>query len=636
MANKTVLIVDDDLSLYDNLRDILQDEGYEPFSSGTIAEGLKLARERRPEMVLLDLKLPDGQGTTLLTDLKRENPDCICIIMTAYADLDSAVVAVEKGAYHYLQKPIRPAELLRLLGGAFETIQLREQKRQAEEALRRNEELLRDFLDNASDLIQVVDPSARFLYVNRKWLEVLGYTTDEAFKLSLSDTIHPDSFDHCYNIFQRLLAGETLDRLEAIFVTKDGKEICVEGSVSCRFENEKPVNTRGIFRDITEQKQMEVQLRQAQKMEAIGTLAGGIAHDFNNILSAIMGYTEMAQYDVSEESRVRPKLDQVLNASHRAEDLVKQILAFSRESEKERKPIQVHLIVKEALKLLRASLPSTIEISQDVSTGLDTILGDPTQIHQVLMNLCTNAHHAMGEKGGVLGVTLAPVDLDAEGTTPYPDLHPGAYLKLTVSDTGHGMEQSTMERIFDPYFTTKEKEVGTGLGLAVVHGIVKSHGGAIKVSSNPAEGTSFHILFPRLDMRVVEKAGPIQALPTGAERVLFIDDEKALVEIGKQMLGRLGYECVCRTSSIETLEAFRAQPHRFDLVITDQTMPGLTGAGLAKELMRIRPDIPIILCTGYSELISEDKAMAIGIREFIMKPILIHDLAIAIRKVLDK
>jgi len=257
MIAKTVLIVDDDLSLCDNLKDILQDEGYKPFSAVTCADGLKLAQKQRPEVALLDLKLPDGQGTALLSDLKRLYSDCLCIIMTAYADLDSAVVAVQKAAYHYLQKPVHPDELLRVLEGAFETIRLRELKRQAEEALQKNEALLRDFLDNANDLILIVKPDGRFLYNNNRWLDVLGYTADEAVCLSISDTIHSDSLAHYSEIFQRILAGEAVERIETVFVTKDGRKVYVEGSINCRFENGKPVNTRGIFRDITERKRAE-------------------------------------------------------------------------------------------------------------------------------------------------------------------------------------------------------------------------------------------------------------------------------------------------------------------------------------------------------------------------------------------
>jgi len=386
-------------------------------------------------------------------------------------------------------------------------------------------------------------------------------------------------------------------------------------------------------REIEERKQVEKQLRQAQKMEAIGTLAGGIAHDFNNILAVILGFTEIA-LNMPEDTRTQHWLKQVLKAGERAKELVQQILAFSRETEQERKPVRITPILKETLKLLSASLPATIEIREDVAAS-GTILGDPTQVHQVLMNLCTNAAYAMREEGGVLTVSQSDVELDVEAAARYPNLPPGSYLRLIVSDTGHGMDRAVMERIFDPYFTTKEPNEGTGLGLSVVHGIVQSYGGVITVDSEPGKGTSFHVVLPRIDREDTPKAETFAPLPTGNERILFIDDEKMLVEMGQEMLESLGYDVVALTNSLEALETFRAQPDRFDLVITDQTMPHKTGAELARELLRIRPDIPIILCTGFSEIITEKQAEATGIRRFLMKPILRREMAQTIRDLLD-
>jgi nitrogen-specific signal transduction histidine kinase len=390
-----------------------------------------------------------------------------------------------------------------------------------------------------------------------------------------------------------------------------------------------------VKRDVTEEVKLETKLRQAQKMEAIGTLAGGIAHDFNNILSLIMGYTELAMHNVSEGSRVRDNMDKVFKASERARDLVKQILAFSRHTEQEQKPVQIHLIAKESLKLLRPSFPTTIEIRQNI-TSTGTVMADPTQIHQVIMNLCTNAYHAMSDKGGILEVSLTDVELDSDYTAKHLDTHPGPYLKLTVSDTGHGMKKKVLNRIFDPYYTTKEKTGGTGMGLAVVHGIVKSHGGVITVYSEPGKGSTFNVFLPRTESAegVVEPE-EIIPLPIGKERILFVDDEPFIVDIGKGMLEHLGYTVVTRTSPIEALEAFKAMPDKFDLVITDMTMPKMTGDELAKELMKIRSDIPIILCTGFSELINEEKAKAMGIRAFVMKPVVQRELANAVRKALD-
>jgi len=394
----------------------------------------------------------------------------------------------------------------------------------------------------------------------------------------------------------------------------------------------KITNYVAVKRDVTEEVKLETKLRQAQKMEAIGTLAGGIAHDFNNILSMIMGYTELTMMNLPEDSRAQDNMNKVFKASERARDLVKQILAFSRQTEQEQKPVQIHLIVKEALKLLRPSLPTTIEIRQNIaSTG--TVMADATQMHQVIMNLSTNAYHAMSEKGGILEVSLTDVELDSDFTARHPGTHPGPYLRLTVSDTGHGMEKKVIDRIFEPYYTTKEKGEGTGMGLSVVHGIVKGHGGAITVYSEPGKGSTFNVFLPRIEeVEVVAETEEMMPIPMGKERILFVDDEPAIVDIGKGMLEHLGYTVVTRTSSIEALEAFKAMPDKFDLVITDMTMPKMTGDELAKELMKIRTDIPIIVCTGFSERINEEKAKAMGIRAFVMKPIVQREMAKAIRE----
>ena len=401
----------------------------------------------------------------------------------------------------------------------------------------------------------------------------------------------------------------------------------------------KIINYVSIHRDITREVRLERELRQAHKMEAIGTLAGGIAHDFNNILMAIIGYTEMALYKIPEGTTpVRRDLEQVLKAGYRARDLVNQILTFSHQSDQERKVIDIVPTVKEALKLLRSSLPSTIEIRQDIAIPSEkgVILANPTQIHQVLMNLCTNAAHAMRDKGGILSVSLSGIEADTYLVSRYPDLKQGPYVRLTVGDTGHGVDPSILERIFDPYFTTKGPGEGTGMGLAVVQGIVKRHGGMITVHSELGKGTTFHALFPRIEQEIVPETTVAEALPSGNERILFIDDEEPLVDLGKGMLESLGYSVTTKTSSLEALEAFRAKPDAFDLVITDVTMPAMTGIELAKELMAIRPDIPIILCTGFSELINEKRAKEMGIQEFVMKPFVIGKHSKTIRKVLEQ
>ncbi len=379
---------------------------------------------------------------------------------------------------------------------------------------------------------------------------------------------------------------------------------------------------------------IQAQLQQAQKMEAIGTLAGGIAHDFNNILSAVIGYTEIVLGDVARGSAREKNLKEVLKAGNRARDLVKQILTFSRQTEQEFKPVQISRIIPETLKLLRASLPTTIQIEQNIHSSA-AVMADSTQIHQVLMNLATNAAHAMRANGGRLVIDLREVDLDQAFIQQHPSLCPGTYLQMSVRDTGHGMGSNVIDRIFDPFYTTKQRGEGTGMGLAVVLGIVKSHGGTITVQSEIGNGSVFDVFLPVINQEVNDMVEPQTPIPTGNEHILFVDDEKALADLGKMILQRLGYTVTIRTSSLEALELFMDQPQEFDLVITDMTMPNMTGDDLARKLMDIRSDIPVILCTGYSERISGEKARQIGIREFILKPIVIRKLATAVRGVLD-
>ena len=420
---------------------------------------------------------------------------------------------------------------------------------------------------------------------------------------------------------------------------KDGSLYETEATASpVRNKSGVVINYVSIHRDITRQVKLERDLRQAQKMLAIGTLAGGIAHDFNNILAAIVGHTEMACLKVTDEDPVRRNLEQVLKASTRATDLVRQILTFSRLTEQKRQPVSLVSVVQEALKLLRASLPTTIEIRQEMALSREkgVVFADPTEIHQVLMNLCTNAAHAMRARGGVLCVKLSDTVVRNPQHSLHPDLEPGHYVCLTVSDTGHGIDPAVMERIFDPYFTTKAIGEGAGLGLSVVQGIVRTYGGAITVHSEPGKGTTFNVFFPCTEEQTPAQAETGEALPAGAERILFVDDEKILAELGGELLESLGYKVVTKTSSIEALETFRADPDGFDLVITDMTMPGLRGEQLAGELVAIRPDIPIVLCTGYSELINETQARAMGISQFILKPYTVANFVGIIRKALKK
>lgn len=403
-----------------------------------------------------------------------------------------------------------------------------------------------------------------------------------------------------------------------------------------------PLNINGqsllfsVIHDIEEQEKLRARLRQAHKMEAIGTLAGGIAHDFNNILYPIIGYSEMALDDIPRDSKARANIEQVLKASCRAKELVRQILAFSRQSESERTAVKLQYIIKESLQFLRAALPATVELRQHIGNTCRPVLADAGQIHQVIMNLCINAHQAMGEKGGTLEVSLNEAAFGPDDAAAYPDMKPGNYLRLTVSDTGHGMDSKVIERIFDPYFTTREIGKGTGLGLSVVHGIVRSHNGHISVYSKPGKGSVFHIYLPLTGDSSPNTARiSDEPVPGGKERILMVDDEKQIAEMMTYVLEHLGYTVCTRTSPTEALELFRGSPPSFDLVITDMTMPEMSGLELSQELLGIRPDIPILMCTGFNEHVTEKKIKALGIRELLMKPALVREIADAVRRILD-
>ncbi len=395
------------------------------------------------------------------------------------------------------------------------------------------------------------------------------------------------------------------------------------------------------LRDITERKdsekergKLEAQVRQSQKMEAIGTLAGGIAHDFNNILSAVIGFSELSLDMVKKDDPLEKNIKEILNAGNRAKGLVRQILAFSRQAEQEPKPLQIKFLAKEVLKLLRASLPSTIEIRQYlISDG--EVLADPTEIHQVLMNLCTNAGQAMASDGGLLTVTLEDVEPGDTLFVEHPEMMSRRYQKLKIADTGPGIDPGIIDRIFDPFFTTKDLGVGTGMGLSVVHGIIKNHGGIITAESTPGNGATFTAYFPLVQEKTQAPHQRKQSLSTGTERILFVDDELPIIRMGKQTLERLGYDVESVQDSTEALTMFVADPGRFDLLITDMTMPGMTGVQLAKQILEIRPDFPIILSTGFSGSISDEEIRSLGIRALVMKPILKEDIAHMVRQVLD-
>ena len=499
--------------------------------------------------------------------------------------------------------------------------------------LRKSEEKYRLLVDNASDAIFIAQDGV-IQFSNPKTETLTGYSGKELVKMEIASLIHPEDQPNVLDRNTRRLKGENIINSYSFrIINKPGIERIVQlNTILIQWEG-RPA-ALNFLRDITEQKRLEGQLQQAQKMESIGTLAGGIAHDFNNILSPIVGYTEMLLEDITEDSSLRNSLNAIHSGALRACDLVTQILTFSHQDSNELKSIRVQPVIKEAMKLIRSTIPTTIEIKQKIRSDCGSIKADSTQIHQIVMNLTTNAYHAM-EETGELSVGLKEIWL-GEHELIKPGMKPGLYACLTVSDTGLGMDKNMVEKIFTPFFTTKEQGKGTGMGLSVVHGIVKSMDGAIQVCSELGKGTDFHVYLPvekeSFAETVRQTKEPIRG---GCERILLVDDEEAIIQMEQQMLERLGYQVVSHVNSLETLETFRADPDQFDMVITDMAMPNMSGDKLAAELIKIRPDIPILLCTGFSEKIPENEATLLGIKNVLMKPIAKKDLANKIREMLD-
>lgn len=526
--------------------------------------------------------------------------------------------------------------------------------KKAQEILRQERRRLADILDGSPVPTFVIDRKHRVVHWNRSCEYITGLAREAVLD-------NPLNLDTLHNGKQPLVVAELILEMNDEELLNQYRQIRKNDTYAEAFEFTGNINVKGEKRivsilasrlrnsrgeligaiqcaqDITEKEQLQKQLLQSQKMEAIGTLAGGIAHDFNNMLFPIIGYTEMAMTKISEDNPARRYLGQVYQAANRARDLVQQILTFSRKSEQERKPLKIQPVVKEALKLLRASLPASIEMNQNIDGNCSSILADPVQIHQLIMNLCTNAYHAMGSKGGKLDVTMTEDMVDASELPTIVDFRSGEYIRLSVRDTGKGIPQDELKRIFEPFFTTKAPGEGTGMGLAVVHGIVNNHGGHIHVESEAGGGSLFTVYFPKFEEETVPpEPASIVNIPGGEERVLLVDDEEQIILLIDDMLTSIGYNVtVCRKSE-DALAAFMETPGNFDLVITDQTMPNMQGLELAEKMLEIRPEIPIILGTGYKESGTWEKAKKLGIRDLFTKPVSGSDLAGIVRAVLDE
>ncbi|MCF8096141.1 MAG: PAS domain S-box protein [Desulfobacteraceae bacterium] len=519
-------------------------------------------------------------------------------------------------------------------------------RKNMEENYRKSEERYRNILESIEDGYYEVDADGRILFFNNSLCRMLGYTSRELWGMNAKDLMDEENSRKMMKTAARVYnTDKSYKAFDWELIRKDGAICHVEASISLNRNPEgQPSKLYGIARDITERKKNEEekenlrsQLRRSQQMEAIGTLAGGIAHDFNNILSSVIGYAELSMVDTQKETRIHENLSRILAAGNRAKDLVRQILTLARDGNEEFTPVSVVPMIKESMKLLRSTLPATIRLQEKINDNGSLIVNaNPTQLHQIIVNLATNAKYAMGDNHGTLEIRVEPVSFDNSAAKQYTEQKPGDYIKLAVSDTGTGIPPEIRHKIFSPYFTTKERGVGTGLGLSLVHGIVKKHKGHINVYSELGKGTSIQVFLPLAKASELpeQREQEDKSLPPGKESILLVDDEQFITELEKEYLERMGYRVTARTSSVEALEAYRAMPQKFDLLITDMTMPNMTGDILAREIKSIRPDIPVILCTGFSESINGDGGNS-DIDAFLMKPVTRAKMANTVRSVLD-
>ncbi len=581
-----------------------------------------------PDLAFVDYRLGSKSGIEVITNLKKRIPRTVFVLLTGVGGERAAVEAIRAGANDYLNKEdLSPTVLERVIRFAIK-------QKQAAAAIEKERLFFQTIVDGLTDLLAVIDLDLRVVRANKALADFLGVDRDELIGkhccevFHKSDEICSECFCHDIISLKKTIIRESNDK-------RTNHDWIVTGIPL--FDDNGEVSTIvHISKDITEWKKAEMQLRQSQKMEAIGALAGGIAHDFNNILSSILGYTELAILKESEDIEINDYLMQIRKSSNRAADLINQILTFNRDMEPEKKPVKLASIIKEVLKLRKVSLSPAITIHCNIDENVGHVMANATQMLQVITNLCVNAEQAMREAGGILIVSLNFVNVNTELAENHSNLKEGPYIKLTVSDTGHGMDESTKEKIFQRFFTTGKSIEGTGMGLAITYEIILKYGGEIAVYSELKKGTSFDVYIPKTEICETMDSSQTLPIPQGNESILYVDDEVTILNMGKEILENLGYKVFTTSDSTNALNTFKNNPDKFDIVITDQTMPGMTGADLAKNLLRVRNKLPVILCTGYSAYINESQAKKLGIKGFITKPLNRRTLAELIRKLLDE
>jgi len=644
MKQYKILLTDDDPNLLNTICFFLSEEGFNVIKAENGEKAIELIKKNKFDLIITDLIMGEIDGVDVLKFAKKVNPETRVIILTGVKEMNLTIESIRNKADDYLLKPCEPDELLYRISSCFKELELIRKNNRTEQALIESEKRYRNLVESTQDQIWSIDLKGKHTFINKAITDILGYEVSEIINKPITSFVHPDDKKKIHEMFLQSIEKKCgWDNFVNRWVHKDGSFKYIESSSSPVIDTDgNLIGFNGIDRDITDRKKMESEVLQTKKLESMGVLSGGIAHHFNNILGIILGNSELALEEMAKSTSSYSYVNNIKTASMRASEIIKQLIYFCQKNEPVMIPRKVSLIVKDSLELLRTIIPSTIEIRNNIKTTKDIILADPLQINQIIMNLCINATPLMEADGGLIEITIDNVSLKESYINNFSDLKSDNYIKLSVRDTGPGINPEIIGKIFDPFFTTKDVGKGFGLGLAIVYGIVKEHNGTIKVDSKLGEGTTFNILFPeykeegKIDFVDREKQKEENINIKGKESILFIDDIEDITVITKDLLEHLGYHVESTTDPREAINIFLKKPFMFDLVISDMAMPYMTGITLFKKLKQIRKDIPFIICTGFSELINEEKAKELGISDFVMKPIDRHNLAQIIRNVLDK